>query len=72
MVTGPCFTLTTQTKARRHSPANEKALAKTSCPRILPPVFECEIILGWNTIWGSLRDILGSPEMIDPSVGPDK
>ena len=28
--------------------------------------------LGWNTIWGSPRDILGSPEMIDPSVGPDK
>ena len=27
---------------------------------------------GWNTIWGSPRDILGSPEMIDPSVGPDK
>ena len=26
----------------------------------------------WNTIWGSPRDILGSPEMIDPSVGPDK
>ena len=25
---------------------------------------------GWNTIWGSPRDILGSPEMIDPSVGP--
>ena len=27
---------------------------------------------GWNTIWGSPRDILGSPEIIDPSVGPDK
>ena len=26
----------------------------------------------WNTIWGSPRDILGSPEIIDPSVGPDK
>ena len=36
---------------------------------------ECDTMLtqaGWNTIWGSPRDILGSPEMIDPSVGPDK